>query len=152
MKAGATPATFVKTAAEDGMTEVALAKLALSQSSNDQVKQFAQKMVQDHERANQQLASVAQAKGLAVPMKLDAKHEAMVKALRAKSGAAFDAAYARDMAKAHAKAMALFQAAAQSSDPDVAYFAKRTLPTLEEHQQLADDLRSSVGTRIASAP
>jgi putative membrane protein len=151
MTAGATPETFVKTAAQDGMTEVALGKLALTKSSNNDVKQFAQKMVQDHGQADQQLASLAKSKGLAVPTTLDAQHEAMVKALSAKSGVAFDSSYAAHMAKGHTKAVALFQAASKSSDPDVAAFAQKTLPTLQEHKQLADTLRASVGTKTASA-
>jgi putative membrane protein len=149
--AGATPETFVKTAAQDGMTEIALAKLALQKSSNNDVKQFAQKMQQDHEQADEELSSIAKSKGLTLPPRLDAKHEAMVKTMTAKSGAAFDSAYAEHMAKAHAKAVALFQSASRSSDPDLAAFAKKTLPTLEEHKQLADNLRESVGTRTASA-
>ena len=151
MKAGATPQTFVKMAAEDGMAEVDLAKLALKKSSNSDVKQFAQKMEQDHEQANDQLSSIAKSKGMEVPDKLDAKHEALMKSLSAKSGKAFDQAYAEHMAKDHSKAVALFQGAAQSSDSDLAAFAKKTLPTLEEHKQLADNLNASVGTRTASA-
>jgi putative membrane protein len=151
MKAGSTPATFVKTAAQDGMMEVALGKLAMSKSSNNDVKQFAQKMVQDHSETDQQLESLAKSKGLTVPTKLDARHEAMVKALSAKSGAAFDSAYAAHMVKGHTKAVTLFEAASASSDPDLAAFAKKTLPTLQEHEQLASNLRASVGTREASA-
>lgn len=149
--AGATPETFVSMAAQDGMAEVGLAKLALKKSSNDDVKQFAQKMEQDHEQANDQLSSIAKSKGITVPQKLDAKHEAMMKSLSAKSGKAFDQAYAEHMAKDHSKAVALFQGASQSSDADLAAFAKKTLPTLEEHKQLADNLNASVGTRTASA-
>jgi putative membrane protein len=108
-------------------------------------------MVQDHGQADQQLASLAQSKGLTVPSTLDAKHAAMVKALGAKSGAAFDSSYAEHMAKGHTKAVALFQAASKSSDPDLAAFAQKTLPTLQEHKQLADNLRASVGTRTASS-
>ena len=151
MTAGATPSTFVDMAGQDGMAEVGLAKLALKKSSNNDVKQFAQKMEQDHEQANEQLSSIAKSKGLTVPKKLDAKHEALMKSLSAKSGKAFDSAYAEHMAKDHAKSVALFEGAAKSSDPEIAAFAKKTLPTLEEHKQLADNLRSSVGTRTASA-
>lgn len=151
MTAGATPATFVKDAAQDGMAEVALAKVALDKSKNDEVKKFAQKMEEDHSQANDQLATIARAKGMSVPKQLDAKHQAMVKMLSAKSGTAFDKAYADHMAKDHTKAVALFQGASQSSDPELASFAKKTLPTLEEHKQMADNLRSSVGTRTASA-
>jgi putative membrane protein len=149
--AGATPTTFVKAAAQDGMTEVELGKLALSKSSNDDVKQFAQKMVQDHGQADQQLTALAKSKGLTVPAKLDAQHEAMVKMLSAKSGAAFDSAYSDHMAKGHTKAVALFESASQSSDADLAAFAKQTLPTLQQHEQLANNLRASVRTRTASA-
>jgi putative membrane protein len=148
--AGATPEAFVKTAAQDGMTEVALAKLALRKSSNDEVKQFAQKMEQDHTQADQQLSSIARTKGITIPTQLDAQHQAMVQSLSAKSGAAFDSAYATHMAKGHAKAVALFQAATQSSDPDLAAFAQKTLPTIEVHKQLADSLEASMGTRTAS--
>ena len=151
MTKGATPTTFVETAAQDGMAEVDMAKLALKKSSNSDVKQFAQKMAQDHEQADDQLSSIAKSKGMTLPQKLDAKHEAMMKSLSAKSGKAFDRAYAEHMAKDHAKAVALFQGAAQSSDADLAAFAKKTLPTLEEHKQLADNLNASVGTRTASA-
>jgi putative membrane protein len=151
MTKGATPETFVKTAAEDGMAEVDLAKLALKKSSNNDVKQFAQKMEQDHEQANQELAGIAKSKGLTLPHKPDAQHEALLKSLSAKSGAAFDREYADHMAKAHTKAIALFKAASQSSDADLAAFAQKTLPTLQEHKQLADNLKASVGTRTASA-
>lgn len=151
MTAGASPQTFVKMAAEDGLAEVEMAKVAMKKSSNNDVKQFAQKMEQDHQQANDQLSSIAKSKGIEVPQKLDAKHEAMVKSMGAKSGKAFDQAYAQHMAKDHSKAVALFQGASQSSDSDLAAFAKKTLPTLEEHKQLADNLNSSVGTRTASA-
>jgi putative membrane protein len=149
--AGATPETFVKAAAQDGMAEVALAKVALSKSSNTEVKEFAQKMQQDHSQANEQLAAVAKTRNITVPTKLDAKHEAMVKSLSAKSGAAFDRAYAQHMAEGHAKAVALFESASKSSDPDLAAFAQKTLPTLEVHKQLADNLEASTGTRTASS-
>ncbi len=151
MSKGATPETFVKTAAEDGMAEVGLAKLALKKSTNNDVKQFAQKMQQDHEQANEELASIAKSKGLTLPKKPDAKSEALMKTMGAKSGAAFDREYADHMAKDHSKAVALFQTASQSSDPQLAAFAKKTLPTLQEHKQLADNLKASVGTRTASA-
>jgi putative membrane protein len=148
---GATPEAFVKTATEDGMAEVGLAKLALKKSSNNDVKQFAQKMQQDHEQADQELSGIAKSKGLTLPRKPDAQHEAVLKSLSAKSGAAFDRDYADHMAKAHSQAVALFKSASQSSDPQLAAFARKTLPTLEEHKQLADNLKASVGARTASA-
>jgi len=134
------PAVFVKKAALDGMTEVELGKIALNKSQNDQVRDFAQRMVTDHGKANDELASLAKSKGIDAPKKLDAEHEAMVKKLDAQSGAAFDADYARHMSSDHTKAIALFESASKSPDADLAAFAKKTLPTLKEHQQLANKL------------
>jgi putative membrane protein len=146
------PASFVKKAAQDGMTEVELGKLALTKSSNSQVKQFAQKMVQDHGTANRELAGIAKAKGLEVPAQLDAQHQGMVKTLSSQADAAFDSAYAEHMAMDHTKAVALFQAEANSNDPELAGFAKKTLPILQEHKQLADSLHSSMGAVTARTP
>jgi len=148
--AGVTPSAFASAAEQDGMTEVALAGLAMRKSSNNEVKQVAQIMVQDHGQANQELESIVKRERLTLPTKLDARHEAVLKSLSAKSGVAFDKAYADHIAKDRGK-MALFESAAKSGDPEVAAFAQKTLPTLQEHKQLADDLRASIGTRIASA-
>ena len=137
---GAVPATFVKKAALDGMTEVELGKIALSKSQNASVRKFAERMVQDHGKANGELAAIAKGKKLDVPQELDAEHKAMVQSLSGKSGAAFDASYAEHMNADHAKAVALFQGASKSTDVDLAGFAKKTLPTLKEHKQLAEAL------------
>jgi putative membrane protein len=143
---------FVKAAAQDGMTEVELGKLAMDKSNNAAVKRFAQKMVQDHGAADAELSGIATGKGLNVPAGLDAKHQGVVTKLAAKSGAAFDADYAKHMAMDHTQAVALFQAeAANSSDPELASFAKKTLPTLQEHKRMADSLSASVASPTARA-
>lgn len=146
-RAGAISAdTFVKQAGEDGMAEVAMAKLAQAQSRNDAVRQFATHMEQDHNKANTELMAVASRKSINAPRQLDAEHQAKITELKAKTGAAFDSAYANEMTAAHTKAVALFQQAANSADPDIAAFASKTLPTLEHHKQLADGLKSKVKT------
>lgn len=138
--AGADPAMFVKKAALGGMTEVELAKVAQSKAQDPKIKSFADRMVKDHGKANTELAGIAKRKGIDVPTSLDAEHQAAVKELSAKSGAAFDAAYSKQMVKDHDKTIALFEGAAKNSDADLASFARKTLPTLEEHQQMADTL------------
>jgi len=143
---GQDPKTFVKKAALDGMTEVELGKIAQQKSQNPDVRSFAERMVKDHSKANDELKSVAKKKGYEVPAKLDDEHKAMVTKLSSKSGAAFDSAYAAAMDKDHAKAVALFTDAQQSSDQDLAAFAQKTLPTLEEHKQLADSLAPKTKT------
>jgi putative membrane protein len=148
---GTTPRAFAAAAAQDGETEVALGGLALHKSSNEQVKKFAQRMVQDHGQANQELESIVTRRGLILPTKLDEKHEAMMRSLNGKSGAAFDKAYAELMTKDQANAVTMFESASKSSDPDLAAFARKVLPTLQEHEQLADNLRASIETRTRTA-
>jgi putative membrane protein len=145
------PTAFVKKAAQDGMTEVELGKLAMDKSNNAAVKRFAQRMVQDHGAANAELSGIAKGKNLQVPAALDEEHQGMVKKLAAKSGAAFDADYAKHMAMDHTKAVALFQSETKSTDSELANFAKKTLPTLQEHKRMADSLSASVATPTARA-
>jgi putative membrane protein len=132
--------SFVNKAAQDGMTEVELGKLASGKSQSPAVKKFADRMVKDHGAANKELEAIAKAKGLQVPKKLDAEHQSMVEMLSGKSGAEFDGSYAKHMVADHAKAIALFEGASQLNDSDIAGFAKKTLPTLREHKKMADGL------------
>ena len=141
--AASDPATFVKTAALGGMTEVEASKLAVSKSQDPKVRAFAQQMVKDHTAANAELKDLAARKGWTVPTSLDSEHKAAVQKLSAKSGAAFDEAYSNQMMEDHEKTIALFEGATKSSDKDVAAFAKKTLPTLERHKKMADSLPTS---------
>ena len=134
------PSVFVKKAALDGMTEVEAGKVALAKSQDKEVRNFAQRMVTDHGKANAELESLAKAKGLTAPKQLDPEHEAMVNSLKTKSGADFDRAYAEHMNMDHSKAIALFESATKSNDAQLAQFAQKTLPTLKEHKELAQKL------------
>src|SRR5688572_6169633 len=140
---GMVPEKFAKNAALAGMTEVELGKLALAQSQDPKIRQFAQQMVADHGKANAELTRLAKSKNVQLPTRLDGEHQAMVQTLSAKSGAAFDTAYSEHMAKAHAKAVALFDGASMGSDAEFSSFAKKTLPTLKEHKEMADALAAT---------
>jgi putative membrane protein len=147
MQDGSVPASFVKKAAMDGMTEVELGNVALSKSKDEKVRQFAQRMVADHGKANQELASIASSKGIDVPKALDPEHRSLVQSLSAKNGAAFDAAYSEHMNADHAKAIALFEGASKGTDKDLAAFAQKTLPTLSEHKEMAVRLASASSSK-----
>lgn len=138
-----TSASFVAQAAQGGMTEVALGKLALTKSQDAAVQKFAQRMVTDHGKANAELATIAKAKGIEPPKALDAPHEAMVESLESKNGAAFDEAYSQHMNMDHSKAISLFEGQAMGEDAELAGFARKTLPTLKEHKAMAEQLDAS---------
>jgi putative membrane protein len=134
------PSIFVQKAAMGGMTEVEAAKLALSKSQNPEIRSFAQQMVSDHGMANTELAAIAKRKGIEPPSKLDSEHQSMIDSLGSKTGTSFDGAYAQHMNMDHSKAIALFESATGTSDPDLAMFATKTLPTLKAHKTMAEKL------------
>jgi putative membrane protein len=134
------PASFVKLAAQDGMAELEVARAALAKSQDPSVRSLAQRLVTDHGKVNAELESIATHKGIDVPRSLDAEHRVRVDALTAKSGAEFDREFSQRMNMDHIKAIALFESATKTADPELAQFAKKTLPTLREHKQLAEKL------------
>jgi putative membrane protein len=146
MTLGSADRKFVMEAAMGGMAEVELGRLAAERGSSDAVKQFGQRMVDDHSRANSELMQLASSKGITLPVGLDAKHQALMTKMSALSGAAFDRAYAKEMVKDHNKDVALFQReATRGADSDLKAFAQKTLPTLQEHLSMARSLPSGNG-------
>src|SRR5581483_10268084 len=100
---------FVKKAAEGGLAEVQLGQLATEKAASPEVKQFGQRMVDDHTKANEQLKQVASDEGVTIPDKLSAKDAATKARLEKLSGKAFDHAYMRDMVMDHTKDVSDFR-------------------------------------------
>jgi putative membrane protein len=136
---------FILQAADDGMAEVELGKLAQQKGDSDAVKTFGSQMFDDHSKANEELRRIAQSKGITLPAGPSSKHQKDMAKLGRASGAAFDRDYARHMVTDHKKAVALFEKQARSgSDADVKAFAAKTLPTLQQHREHAERLASTV--------
>jgi putative membrane protein len=138
---------FVMDAAMGGMLEVELGRVAAQRGTNESVKQFGQRMVDDHGQANQELMSLASSKGLTLPTALDEKQQQQVTKLSAMSGAEFERAYAKLMLKDHEKDVKEFERqSAKGGDPDLRAFATKTLPTLQQHLELARALPGNEGS------
>jgi putative membrane protein len=132
---------FAMDAAMGGMVEVELGRVAAAQGTSDAVKQFGQRMVDDHSKANTELMSLAASKGVTLPTTLDDKHREQVTKLSALKGAEFDRAYSKLMLSDHNKDVSEFEKqSTRGTDPDLKAFASKTLPTLQEHLQLAKAL------------
>jgi putative membrane protein len=132
---------FAKNAALGGLAEVELGKLAQQKGASDGVKQFGQKMVDDHSKANDQLKEIATKENLDIPSALDSKHQSKIDKLSKLSGPAFDKAYVKDMLKDHEQDVNEFQLEAQNgNDPNIKQFAASTLPTLKDHLSMVKDL------------
>jgi putative membrane protein len=132
---------FLQDAALGGLTEVALGKLAIEKGSSDAVKQFGQKMIDDHTKANDELKQIAVAGSVNVPDALDSKHQSRVDKLAKLSGADFDKAYIKDQLKFHQQNVKEFQQEEQyGSVAELKNLASKALPTLQQHLELAKDL------------
>jgi putative membrane protein len=164
---------FVSEAAQAGMAEVAHGQLAVQRASNQEVKSFAQRMIDDHSQANQELMQLATSKGISLPSdkaqsssmkteqsgsqstsgqmtteqaQLKGKHREAMNKLAKLSGAEFDREYMRHQVKDHDKAIALFEGQAnRGGDADLKAFAAKTLPKLREHQQMAQSIAAKAG-------
>lgn len=142
--------TFVRKAAEGGLAEVEFGQLATQKAASPEVKQFGQRMVDDHTKANDQLKQVATDEGITVPNKLDAKDAATKARLEKLSGESFDHAYMRDMVTDHTKDVSEFRMESKDGkDPAVKNFASQTLPTLEDHLKQAKGIAPKSGTQTS---
>jgi putative membrane protein len=100
--------TFVKEAGIGGMAEVELSKLA-QKSENADVKSFADRMIRDHTKANQELTTIATGLGVNAPKALDPEHERMRQKLQGLHGKSFDEQYMQGMVEDHNKVVKLFK-------------------------------------------
>jgi putative membrane protein len=143
---------FVHEAAIGGMAEVELGKLAQQKAQSADVKQFGQRMEQDHSQANEQLMSVASGKSIDMPKQLDREHKQLRDKLAKANGADFDREYMQAMVKDHKKDIKAFEKEAKSGkDADVKNFAQSTLPTLQQHLQMAQDIERSMRAQTPMA-
>ena len=125
---------FVTKALEGGKAEVKLGKLANEKASREDVKQFGQRMVTDHGKADSELESLAKKKGIAVPEQLNAKDSKRFDKLSKLSGASFDKAYIAEMVEDHQHDVAEFEkAATKLHDPELKAWVEKTLPVLKSH-------------------
>jgi putative membrane protein len=132
---------FMTKAAKAGMEEVEISRIAAERTTNPDVRKFAQKIVSDHESANDELTTLAAARGVALPAK-DINPENSWAKRDAKS---FDKDYLDKMVNAHEDAVKLFDHQARDgSDPDTVAFARKHLPHLQHHLQAALDLKRTL--------
>jgi putative membrane protein len=130
---------FATTAAKANAAEIAIGRLAATHSQDANVKAFGQRMVDDHTKAAEGLKAAATEDGIALPPEPASNADA--DQLARLQGADFDRAFGMQMRADHDKAVALFRKESTASgDAHVKAFAAKTLPTLEEHQKMAQSL------------
>lgn len=139
-------AKFAVDAANGGMAEVELGKLAQQKGQSTQVKNFGAMMVQDHSKANAELTDLAHSKQIVLPDSLNTEEQKIKNDLAAKSGAGFDKAYVQAMLDDHKKDIADFERARKIVKyPEMSAFIDKTLPVLKMHlaaiQKINDQMK-----------
>ncbi|WP_256080825.1 DUF4142 domain-containing protein [Massilia sp. YIM B04103] len=141
--------------AQANMAEVAAGRIALQKSQNEQVRSFAQQMIDDHGKGLDAVKQVAQNKGVTLPAEPDSKQKAMAQQLQSLSGEPFDRQYLELAGvKSHRQAHALVsKARKQAKDADVKALAAQLQPTVEQHLNQVQQLNASLnsGTTAGSS-
>lgn len=131
--------------AQADMAEVQAGKLGASKASSDEVKKFAQHMVDDHGKHLNELRSMAKTKGIKLPSAPDKKHQDAMKKLESASGADFDRQFMTMMVKDHQDALKLVQDTAKNAkDADLKADAEKTSKVIQGHLDEAKKLASSL--------
>lgn len=137
---------FAKNAAEAGLAEVELGKIAAQKASRSDVRQFAQNMVNEHEQASKELKALAQKKNIGLSNQLDASHNDERQKLQTLSGAEFDKTYMQIMVFEHRQALHQFEQESKSgSDPDFRGYAGRQLSSIHSHLNAAETMLKQLG-------
>jgi putative membrane protein len=140
----ADPATFVDKAGRSGAFEIEASKLAQGKATSGDVKAFANRMVDDHTRAANELKLAAGS--LSVPAEPSADQRAKLDTLARQSGADFDRQYANEVGvAAHEEAVTLFDDYARNgTDASLKAYAEKTLPALRDHLAMAKQMAGTL--------
>jgi putative membrane protein len=132
---------FLRKAAEGGMAEVQFGQLAAQKAESDDVKAFAQKMVDDHTALNNEMAPIADSLGVRAPKTINKVDQAEYDKLNGLSGSDFDTEYLTAMVKAHHKDLREFRMeAADTQDPTLKAAVDKSATVIREHTMMVDKL------------
>lgn len=132
--------------AQANLAEIEAARLAQDKTQNQEVKNFAQQMINDHTKALQEVQQLAQARGVTLPTEADARHKRMAQRLSGLSGDAFDRRYLAQSGVAdHKKTHALLERVqGRAKDAELKALAARLQPTVGQHLNSVQQLSATV--------
>jgi putative membrane protein len=134
---------FVKHEAAAGMAVVKIGELGVKKAARAEVRTFAEMIVTDHTKANEELKGLAATKGVELSAVIDPKHADMFQSLEKSSGAEFDKEFLAAVVSGHKKCVSNFETAStDAKDADVKAWAAKMLPGLKTHLEKAKDLQA----------
>ena len=137
---------FLEQAAQNGHAEMSASRLALTKARNPKVRVFAQRMIDDHQRVDAELTSLAASKKYTPPKEPSMLQKGKEMLIANLGDDSFDQRYMNQMGvQAHEETVRLFEEASRDArDPDVKAFASKHLPALREHLKAARDLHATL--------
>lgn len=136
---------FLVNAASGGLMEVQVGQLAAQNASDPAVKDFAQRMVNDHRQVNEELKALAAQKNITIPSTPGEDHQKHINDLTEKKGRDFDKEYMDLMVDDHKEDVNKFEKAAEDcKDPDIKAFAAKHAPHLKQHLETAQTVRDKI--------
>ena len=137
---------FLRKAAEAGVADVELGKLAAERGNTADVKAFGQKMVDDHGALNQQIATVADGLGLRLPKTMNTAAKAEYDKLKTLSGADFDKEYVTYMSKSNHEAFRDYRTeATNATNENVKDLIGKAAPMVRDHSMAIDKIGRDEG-------
>lgn len=141
-------ADFAVKAADAGLSEIQLGRLAMERATDPRIKDFAERMVSEHEKANDELLAIARRHEITLPPATSEDQIDKQRDLREKTGEEFDRDYIALMVDDHDDVVELFEdASTDVRNPDLQGFASKTLPALKRHLEEARAIRDSISPR-----
>ena len=138
-------ADFMVKAADGGMEEVQMGRMAADKATNQRVKNFGQMMVEDHSKAGDELKSLARQKNVTLPATVSNDHQKDMDDVNKKTGKDFDKKYMSMMVDDHQKDISEFEKASKNTkDADVKAWVDKTLPVLRKHLDSAKAINKSL--------
>jgi putative membrane protein len=132
---------FIKEVAMSDMLEIEAAKIA-QQKGNAVEKKFAEQMLTDHAKTSTELKGLVSGEmKAAIPTSLDDASQKKLDRLRNAKPEDFAGQYDSMQVSAHKDAVSLFERyASGGDDPKLKDWAGKTLPALQHHLQMAQDI------------
>jgi putative membrane protein len=136
---------FAGKAMKSNMAEIELARLAMQRTQNNDVRDYADMLANDHSNALEELTNLMKDRNIPQTTELDPEARQEMDRLTALSGPDFDREFVNLMVANHQKAVTMFrEQTATARNPEIRKFAGDTLPTLESHLLRAYELQSKL--------
>ena len=145
--------TFIADSAEDSLAEINYAKLALQKSQDKNVREFAEKMIKDHEKLIDSMKPLAKQLGVKEPSGPPLTDHVKYQALKMKSGSDFDRAYVEAMVKDHHADLQKFEDEKnKTTNEELKAAVAKGEAVIKEHTEMIDNIAHMGGIQTPPMP